>query len=218
MAEQAESVIVNIADIETTREVRGSAAELNDLVRSMKDVGQLQEIVLDSQWRLLAGRRRVEAARRLGWTQLRALVDPGLDDAVQALKAERDENTGRVALTREEMLELASRLMELEKPKALARERAGKPAGNLPEGGEPGRARDKVADAVGMGARTLTKAQAVLDAAKKEPERYYDLGKRVRSEDEAVDPIYSELKQRREVYEAAEEDPAAFMDLANRLA
>lgn len=216
--------LVPLAMIHGGGPVRGSEAEMNELMTSMKDQRQLQEVIVDASFRLIAGRRRVEAAKRLGWTTVRAFVDPSLADAVKALKAERDENGPRVALTREERLDLADRLLKLEQPDAHARKVGGlKKGAKIPVGaigthGKPaGKTANRVGEAVGMSGRTLSRAQAVTEAAKKDPDRYADLGKRVRSEDEPVEPIYQELRKRQEVYEAADADQAQFGDLAVHL-
>lgn len=63
-----------------------------------------------------------------------------------------------------EAVDLGLALDAIEKPKAEARERAGKkiePSGNLPQG----RVRDVVAPAVGMSPRTYEKAKSVVTAA-----------------------------------------------------
>lgn len=224
MPDNSRTLRVPLAQIRHGRPVRGSEAEMNELVQSMRSVGQLQEVVLDSCGRLIAGRRRIEAATRLGWTHVRALVDPSLDDAIKALRAERDENGPRVALTREERLDLADRLLQLEQPEAHARKLANlrkgsqAPVGANGTDGKPaGKTADKVGEAVGIPGRTLSRAQAVQEAAKKEPDRYADLGRRVRSESEPVEPLYQEMRKRQEVYTAADENPARFGDLATFL-
>jgi hypothetical protein len=82
-----------------------------------------------------------------------------------AIKAERDENVCREALTPTEAVELGKRIEALERPAAEAREKAGcRPSGNLPQG-ETGRVADKAAAAVGMGRRTYEKAKMVVEVA-----------------------------------------------------
>lgn len=214
---------IRLSKLDYSPDPRGSAAEMNELVTSMRAVGQLQEVVTDSADRVIAGNRRCVAAERLGWTHVRRRIATNLDDKVKALKAERDENTCRVALTRSEMLDFASRLMALERPKAEERQKATRIGaanpgeGQCPSPEKPGKTADKVGEAVGISGRTLTRAQAVLDAGKVDATKYGDLAKRVRSEDEPVEPLYQELRRRQEVYAAADERPAAYRDLATRL-
>lgn len=205
--------LIPIASIKRDNKVvRGTDAELKVLMDSLADVGQLQDIVLNSRNELIAGRRRVAAAVKLGWKHIRAFIAPDFDEAITALKAERDENCPgcRVQLTRQEQLELARRLEELENPEAAKRKAAtqakkgeGK-VGNGKADGEHGRTRDKIGEAVGMSGRTLEKAQAVIDAAQQYPERYKDLAEKVTTDGEPIDPIYQEFRDRQAEYEYAD--------------
>ena len=56
--------------------------------------------------------------------------------------------------------EMGRRLEELERPKAEEREKAGRPSGNLPEGGK-GDTRDIVGEALGVSGKTYEKAKAI---------------------------------------------------------
>ena len=54
------------------------------LVRSMAAVGQLVPVILwkrDGRYRIADGRRRVAAARRLGWTRVSAFILPSAEEA-----------------------------------------------------------------------------------------------------------------------------------------
>ncbi len=202
------SAPIRLGNIKTTGDVRGTEAEMKTLMASMKEVNQLQEVVLNSRHELIAGRRRLEAARRLGWTHIRASIMDCLDDAIKALKAERDENCPgcRVALSRKELLELGRKLEALENPEAAARKaatQAKKNAGKVGEGKFPspetrGKVKDKVGEVLGMSGRTLQKAQQIIDAAQKEPDRYLDLAEKVQQDKQPIDPVYEEFKARRD--------------------
>jgi len=217
---------VPLSRIRRSGPVRGTDADLGVLVESMRALGQLQEVVLNARYEVVGGRRRLEAAHRLGWSHIRAYVSPAFDDAVQALRAERDENCPgcRVQLTRQEQLELARRLEELENPEAAKRKAAAQAKkGEGRVGGaaaaEPARrgdARDKIGEAVGMSGRTLVKAQAVLEAAQREPDRYVDLAELVSQDGQPVDPVYQEFRARKQVFAAADKD-ARYAPVAERL-
>jgi len=47
-------------------------SSLQELVESFKNVGQITPIVITRDLKLVAGRRRLEAARRASWTHIRA--------------------------------------------------------------------------------------------------------------------------------------------------
>jgi ParB family chromosome partitioning protein len=154
--------------------------DIDALAASIDDVGLLHPIVVNTANRLIAGRRRLEAVRKLGWDEVPVHVVGGLHHALAALRAERDENTCRKEFTPSEAVAIGKALEELERPKARERkaQAAGRPrgskkaeavsGGNLPQQTD-GKTRDKVAEAVGMSGRTYEKAKAVVDAAATEP-------------------------------------------------
>src|SRR5947207_9096145 len=72
---------------------------LDALVDSIKERGLLQPLAVTPDAKLIAGRRRLEAVRKLGWSEIPVHIVSGLDDAVQSLKAERDENVCRKDFT-----------------------------------------------------------------------------------------------------------------------
>lgn len=214
---------VKISQIKYSGEYRGSQADLKLLADSMKKLGQLQEIVLKPDYRVVIGRRRLAAAKSLGWTTIRVHISPTLETDLQYLAAERDENTCRLNYTRKEALEKARELELLEDPQAAARKAAAQAkkgqkvgAGNLPAPEGKGRVRDKIGEAVGMSGRTLEKAQAVIDAAQADPDRYVDLATKVSTDDHPIDPVHQEFRDRQEIYAAADKDKR-FAAIADRL-
>lgn len=80
------------------------------------------------------------------------------------------------------MVELGKRIEELERPKAKERHGARNDLpqhrGNFPQGSE-GKTRDKVAAALGVSGKAYEKANKVVEAAEKEPERFGDLPARM---------------------------------------
>ena len=116
--------------------------------------------------------------RELGWGEVAVHIVTGLDDELQALRAEFAENTCRKDFTPSEGVRMAKDLEERERLQARARQaqagpdngkgRKGTASGKLPEAVK-GRTRDKVAEAVGMSPRTYEKAKAVVDAVDANP-------------------------------------------------
>jgi ParB-like chromosome segregation protein Spo0J len=155
---------------------RRDLGDLTDLETSLKAVGMLHPIVIDRNHNLIAGARRLKAAERIGMDAVPVHIVDNLTQAELALKAERDENTCRKPLTRSEGVALAKALAKLEAPAAKKRQgvRSAQHPGKLPTG-ENGRARDRAAKAAGMSRRTFDKAEAVVDAADKDPQRYEPL-------------------------------------------
>jgi hypothetical protein len=67
---------------------RSTLGDLTALMRSMASEGQLQPILVLDNHELLAGERRLEAARRLGWADIKAYTARTLADAIAALRAD----------------------------------------------------------------------------------------------------------------------------------
>lgn len=76
-------------------------SSIDELAESLRTVGQINAIVVSRDHRLLAGRRRLEAARRLGWTQIRVTFWEELTLLDQKI-IEYDENVRRKQLTWQE--------------------------------------------------------------------------------------------------------------------
>ena len=74
-----------LADLRVIGENR-ICADVGDLVQSMRAVGQLVPILITPENRIVAGHRRVTAARELGWTHIRASVVDG-DMSIEQIRA-----------------------------------------------------------------------------------------------------------------------------------
>jgi hypothetical protein len=161
---------------------RKELGDIEALAQSIRELGMLQPLILSPDRRLVAGLRRMEAAKMLGMKTVPVRIVQGLADARLALLAERDENVCRKDLTPSEAVEIGRTIEELEQEAAKQRQREhghtapgrkGNTSGNLPEVSDnKGRTRDKVAEAVGMSGRTYEKAKAVVEAAQEDPEKY----------------------------------------------
>lgn len=155
--------------IESVRVVNRHRTDLGNmqaLMDSIEDVGLLNPITVTSDSRLVAGQRRIEACRRLGWDSVPVRVAANLDEAARLLRAERDENLERKEMLPSEKASLGEALLAIEAEKARERQRqAGREFGrgiasdergtSYPErGGEPGseqnKARSVVGEALGM--------------------------------------------------------------------
>jgi N6-adenosine-specific RNA methylase IME4/ParB-like chromosome segregation protein Spo0J len=143
---------------------RKDMGDITELAASMAELGLLQPIVVRPDGTLIAGERRIRAAQELGWAEIPVTVV----DLDAVARGEFAENAIRKDFTLSEAVAIKRALEPVEKAAATKRMLAGKPMGNLPKG----RAADKAAKATGMARRTLEKAEAVVDAAEAEPEKY----------------------------------------------
>ena len=87
---------------------------LQELVESFKNVGQITPIVIERSGQLVAGRRRLEAARRLGWTTIRAEYRDSLTELDRRI-VEFDENDKRRQLSWQEAARAIAEIHTLKK-------------------------------------------------------------------------------------------------------
>jgi ParB-like chromosome segregation protein Spo0J len=192
-------------DLERDQPRRKRLGNVEGLARSIEEVGLLHAIVIDQNFNLVAGRRRLEALRLLiakgadGYKQV-PVRQVNLDDL---LGAEHDENVHRLDYAPSEAVATAEALEARLKEQARARQMSGLRQGQespVPPSwrdGESGETRERLAACVGMGRTNLGKARAVVEAARRDPERYGDLVERM-DETRLVDPAYNELMKRAE--------------------
>ncbi len=148
---------------------------IESLARSIERVGLIHPPAVrelaDGSFALVAGHRRVEAMKRLGYTETRVTVLHTLDDELDALLAEGDENTEREPFTPAEAVAHAARIRDIEA--ARAKERQGErtdlqPPAKLAGSSEKPHERTtraRVAKATGYGHTTLAKAERIIAVA-----------------------------------------------------
>jgi ParB family chromosome partitioning protein len=151
-------------------------------------------MVVTEDNRLIAGQRRLEAARMIGWKDIPVRVAGNLTELVQLLTAEQDENLCRLDLSPTEMVSMGKAIKELLEPAATcSRQQApGQPRGAKKSDVSPkdpgseetsigsehkkGRQlRDEVGESIGVSGGHFYRAESVVDAATENPELYGDL-------------------------------------------
>ena len=111
---------VKIEDIIVKKRIRRNLGDLTTLAESMKQFGLMNPVVLDRDFHLVAGERRLEAAKKLGWTSIEATVLTRLDP-VDALEMEIDENVYRKPFTSDELSDAFEKLERLKNPRLFRR-------------------------------------------------------------------------------------------------
>ena len=147
---------------------RRDMGDLDWLAVSMAELGLLHPVVIGPDGRLIAGERRLRAAKALGWTEIPVTVVK-LD---QIVRGEFAENSHRKNFTPSEIDAIRRAMLPLEK--AAARQRMGD-GGKGAKISHPSRASDKIGAFAGVSGRTVEKIAAVVDAAEAEPEKYAPL-------------------------------------------
>jgi ParB family transcriptional regulator, chromosome partitioning protein len=156
---------MRIEEIQIGFRYRKDLGDLRSLADSISEVGLLHPVVVTPEGRLIAGRRRLEACRLLGWDD----VPVTLVDLYQAARGEAHENFVRKDLLPSEIVALKRAIEPLERK--AARERQGRTDLCHPatvaegQGAYPGDARDKIARYLGVGRTTIERAEAVVEAA-----------------------------------------------------
>ena len=107
---------VEIDSIVIRKRIRDSAGDLSPLMESLRTHGQLCPILINRRSVLIAGGRRLESARRLGWKRINAIV-VDRDSERETLELELEENVQRKELRPEELREAVERLQRLQRVK-----------------------------------------------------------------------------------------------------
>jgi len=96
--------------------IRLQPGDLTSLKESIEKVGLLNPVIVNEDYELVAGFRRVEACRQLGWTEIEATIIDTLSNAVKELDIEYHENLGRTDLTIAEMQKYIDKRERLVRP------------------------------------------------------------------------------------------------------
>lgn len=200
------------ADLVVLNRHRKDLGDLAGLAASIKSLGFIHPItVRPDGCTVIAGVRRLAAAKSLGLETVPVRVLDGADDLEAWLRAERDENTERKDFTWSEKVSLGREYEELLRPLAKkdaeeAQREAGRQygAGHPKEVGEKvtstsgshPQVADKVAGVLGVSRPTYIRAKSVVTAAEEDPEKFGDLVDRL-DQGAKVTPIYEEMQRRR---------------------
>jgi MT-A70/ParB/Sulfiredoxin domain len=190
-----------IEQITVGERFRRELGNLAGLADSIADVGLLHPVVIAPDGRLIAGARRLAAAKALGWTRVPVtIVNLGA-----IVRGEFAENAHRKDFTPSELVAIGQEVERVEGAQAKARKAHGGRPGKLPER-QTGDARDKIAAQLGISGRTFEKARAVVEAADAEPERF---GKLLADMDRTgrVNGPFKRLKVIRQAAEIRKEPP-----------
>lgn len=187
--------------------VRKDMGDLAALAASIKRHGLLHPVVVKKDRTLVAGHRRIEAARRLGWEEITVTII----DVEDLLSAERDENTERKDFTPTEAVAIGRLIEEAERPRAQERSRQAAirnaarkrdehghivPNHDKVETASHGQTRDVAAKAVGMGVTAYREAKEVVMAAELDQAAFGDLPSQM-DESRNVHGAHREMRRRK---------------------
>jgi ParB family chromosome partitioning protein len=163
---------VPVTDIIVGDRHRHDLGDIDALARNIAEVGLLHPIVIRRDGTLIAGTRRLAACKTLGWQNIPVHVVE-LD---KIARGEFAENAYRKGFLPSEIYAIWQELEPSERAEAKKRQLTGlkrgdkKPVMEIVQNG--GTTRDKVGAFAGISGRTLVKIKAVIEAAKKDPQRF----------------------------------------------
>ncbi len=108
-------MLVNVDNIKIKKRVRKDMGDLDSLKESLRLYGLLNPITINERYELIAGHRRLEAAKALGWTTIDAQV-VSVSDKITLLEMELEENTQRADFSQEELIAGYTELEKLKNP------------------------------------------------------------------------------------------------------
>lgn len=201
---------LRVDSIELGERHRQDMGDIDSLARSIVEVGLLHPVVVTPELKLIAGQRRLEAVKQLGWEEIPVTVI----DLEEVIRGEWAENAERKAFTPSEAVAIGKIIEERERPRALQRKSIGgqlkgEASSNLPD---VGLTHEKAARAVGMGASRYQRAKAVVEAAAADPSLAPIADEMDRTG--LVQPAFDKVKQIRQLREA--ESPRTRVAVATR--
>lgn len=106
---------VSISDITVNNRVRKEMGDLTPLMDSLNKHGLISPIVVTEEFVLVAGHRRLQAAEKLGWSEVEVVVTNKVKEE-DLLEIELSENVYRKDFSPLELLDGYSKFQELKKP------------------------------------------------------------------------------------------------------
>lgn len=180
-----------IKKIKIGHRYRKDLGDVHALAASLQELGLLHPVVVTPQGRLIAGQRRLEAAKLLRWQEIPVhVVD--LDNIVEG---ELAENVHRKEFLPSELWAIAKKVME------IVRTPVGRPAEKVENfHHSTGKTRDKAAAYFGVSGRHLEKIGAVCES------EFPQLVEEIDAEPRSVHRCYQRLKALRQQQEAQEDE------------
>ena len=108
-------MLIPIEDIKVKKRIRKDMGDIAALADSMKRFGQISPILVTKNNTLIAGGRRLEAARSLGWRSINA-IEVDISDELTKLEYEREENEQRRDFSEAEAEDAARQIHRLKNP------------------------------------------------------------------------------------------------------
>lgn len=149
-------MLIPIEKILVRDRIRKDFGDISELATDIKENGLINPPVVNKDYVLLAGERRLRACKSLGWVQIPVTM-MDTRDADHELNIEISENDVRKGFTKSERVDYMKRLLRIEQAKAKARKDLGQ---NSDEGS---RADDATAEKFNVSRDTLRREIEISD-------------------------------------------------------
>jgi ParB family chromosome partitioning protein len=106
---------VPINEIIVKKRIRKDMGDIEDLAESLRRHGQISPIVISKKNVLIAGGRRLEAAKLLGWRTINAVILENSTE-ISRLELEIEENTRRRDFSMDELADASKKLYSMQHP------------------------------------------------------------------------------------------------------
>jgi ParB family chromosome partitioning protein len=182
--------------------IRKDFGDIGELARDIQDNGLINPPVVNKEYVLLAGERRLRACKQLGWEQIPVTM-MDTRDAEHELNIEISENDVRKGFSKAERVDYMYRLMRIEKEKA--KERMSEGGKGAVKSSDVGEAKDKTAVAFGIGRQTMEREMQIVENKDLlTPEDFADWDEGRLSTNKAYQRIKAELDKARREKDMAE--------------
>jgi ParB family chromosome partitioning protein len=113
-------MLVPVDDIKVKKRIRKELGDILSLADSMRRFGQICPIMITKKNILIAGERRLEAAKTLGWRTINVVIAE-IPDELTKLEYEAEENMQRKEFTPGEAEDAARKIHRLRNPSLFLR-------------------------------------------------------------------------------------------------
>ena len=152
-------MLVDIEKIKVGNRIRKDFGDIAELAEDIKQNGLINPPVVNKDYKLLAGERRLRACKALGWNAIPVnMMDTR--DAEHELNIEISENDVRKGFTKSERVDYMKRLLKIEEVKA--KERQGNKT-SVENNAEVKRADESTAEKFDISATTMRKEITIAD-------------------------------------------------------
>lgn len=111
---------IPVDEIKVRKRVRKEIGDIQPLVKSIKRYGLLNPITINEKNELIAGERRLQAVKQLGWHMVPVVVIHNADPTAE-LEIEIEENVQRSDFTEDELMKAYTKLNKLRNPGVFMR-------------------------------------------------------------------------------------------------